>query len=71
MAARYARENKIPYLGICLGMQWLIEFNAMLLNMEDANSAGLHLIVKCQLLRFILGMAMRMAILKCVQKIVT
>ncbi|UUZ57323.1 hypothetical protein LP419_29660 [Massilia sp. H-1] len=27
MAARYARENKIPYLGICLGMQVaLIEY---------------------------------------------
>lgn len=27
LAARYARENKVPYLGICLGMQIsVIEF---------------------------------------------
>lgn len=27
LAAKYARENKIPYLGICLGMQIsVIEF---------------------------------------------
>ena len=25
-AIRYARENKIPYLGICLGMLAVIEF---------------------------------------------
>lgn len=39
MAARYARENKIPYLGICLGMQVaMIEFARNVANMEDANS---------------------------------
>ncbi|MFN6881090.1 glutamine amidotransferase-related protein, partial [Proteus mirabilis] len=37
--ARYARENKIPYLGICLGMQVaMIEFARNVANMEDANS---------------------------------
>jgi CTP synthase len=24
LAAKYARENKVPYLGICLGMQILV-----------------------------------------------
>ncbi|OAT25198.1 glutamine hydrolyzing CTP synthase [Proteus myxofaciens] len=39
MAAQYARENKIPYLGICLGMQVaMIEFARNVANMEDANS---------------------------------
>ncbi|MEX6001426.1 glutamine hydrolyzing CTP synthase [Providencia vermicola] len=39
MTARYARENKVPYLGICLGMQVaLIEFARNVANMEGANS---------------------------------
>ena len=38
-AARFARENKVPYLGLCLGMQVMcIEFARNVLNMEDANS---------------------------------
>lgn len=39
LAAKYARENKIPYLGICLGMQIaVIEFARSVLNLQDANS---------------------------------
>jgi CTP synthase len=39
MAARYAREKKIPYLGLCLGMQLMcIEFARNVLGHEDANS---------------------------------
>lgn len=39
MAVRYARENKIPYLGICLGMQSaVIEFARNVLGLKDANS---------------------------------
>ncbi len=39
MAARYAREKKIPYLGLCLGMQLMcIEFARGVLELEDANS---------------------------------
>jgi len=39
MAARYARENNIPYLGICLGMQIaIIEFARHKANMNNANS---------------------------------
>jgi CTP synthase len=38
-AARYARENKIPYLGLCLGMQvMVIEFGRYVFGSEDANS---------------------------------
>ncbi len=40
MAARYAREKKVPYLGLCLGMQLMcIEFARNVLNLEDANSS--------------------------------
>lgn len=39
---RYARENNIPFLGICLGMQMaVIEFARNVANIEDANSAEL------------------------------
>ena len=38
-AVRYARENKIPYLGICLGMQVaVIEYARNVLGWSDANS---------------------------------
>ena len=38
-AIKYARVNKIPYLGICLGMQLaMIEFARDVLGLEDANS---------------------------------
>lgn len=39
MAVRHARENGIPYLGICLGMQTaVIEFARNVVGWEDANS---------------------------------
>ena len=39
LAARYARENKIPYLGLCLGMQIAtIEFARNVLNLKGAHS---------------------------------
>ncbi|NLL46025.1 MAG: CTP synthase [Clostridiales bacterium] len=39
LAAKYARENDIPYLGICLGMQiTVIEFARNVMGLEDANS---------------------------------
>ncbi|HFC8542605.1 TPA: CTP synthase [Neisseria weaveri] len=43
-AARYARENKIPYLGICLGMQIaLIAYARDKAGMEGANSTEFDL----------------------------
>ena len=36
---KYARENKVPFLGICLGMQMaVVEFAKNVLNLEDVNS---------------------------------
>lgn len=38
-AIRYARENKIPFLGICLGMQSaVVEFGRNVLGLTDAHS---------------------------------
>jgi CTP synthase len=40
MAARYARENRVPYLGLCLGMQTMcVEFARNVMGLEDANSS--------------------------------
>ncbi len=40
MAAKYARENKVPYLGLCLGMHVLvIDLARHVLNFDVANSA--------------------------------
>jgi len=40
LAAEYARKNKVPFLGICLGMQIaVIEFARNMLGWKDANSA--------------------------------
>jgi len=39
-AIKYARENNIPFLGICLGMQMaVVEFCRNVLKIQDANSA--------------------------------
>ena len=38
-AVKYARENNIPFFGICLGMQMaVIEFSRNVLNLKDSNS---------------------------------
>ncbi|KAL3616625.1 hypothetical protein CASFOL_039019 [Castilleja foliolosa] len=43
LAAKYARENKIPYLGICLGMQIVvIEFARSVLGLHNANSTEVN-----------------------------
>jgi CTP synthase len=39
LAARFAREQKVPYLGLCLGLQMMtIEFARSVLGLEGANS---------------------------------
>ncbi len=42
-AVQYARENNIPFLGICLGMQMaVIEFSRNVLGLTDANSSEMN-----------------------------
>ncbi len=42
-AARYARENNIPYLGLCLGMQIaIIEFARNVAGLQNANSREIN-----------------------------
>jgi CTP synthase (UTP-ammonia lyase) len=39
LAAKYAREKNVPYLGICLGMQIaVVEYARHVMNLTDANS---------------------------------
>ena len=46
-AIKYARENNIPFLGICLGMQLaVIEFARSMLNLSCANSSEFDSSVK-------------------------
>ncbi len=43
IAIRYARENNIPFLGICLGMQCaVIEFARNVLGMDDVNTTEIN-----------------------------
>ncbi len=52
LAAKYARENKVPYLGVCLGSQIMaMEFARNVLGISDANSEefapeGAHNVVR-------------------------
>jgi CTP synthase len=42
-AVKYARENKLPFFGICLGMQMaVIEFARNVLGFKDANSTEMN-----------------------------
>ena len=42
-AIRYARENRIPFFGICLGMQCaVIEFSRNVLSLKDAHSTEMN-----------------------------
>ncbi len=42
-AVQYARENKIPFLGICLGMQMaVIEYSRNVLGLPEANSTEMN-----------------------------
>ena len=43
-AARYAREHRVPYLGLCLGMQIMaIEFARDVLGLDEANSTEFNI----------------------------
>lgn len=47
IAIKYARENNIPFFGICLGMQMAaIEFARNVLGLEDANSTEFNELTK-------------------------
>ncbi|MCS7221051.1 MAG: CTP synthase [Anaerolineae bacterium] len=47
VAARYAREHKVPYLGLCLGMQVMcIEFTRAILNSDEPNSTEFDVTTK-------------------------
>ena len=51
LAVEFARINKIPFLGICLGMQIaVIEFARNVLNYPDANSSEMNLNSKCKVI---------------------
>ena len=56
LAANYAREKKIPYLGICLGMQIaVIEFARHAAGIPDANSGELDELCKNKVIDFMPG----------------
>lgn len=76
-AIQYARENKIPFLGIGLGMQLaVIEFARNVLHIEDANSIELDSATKNPVINIIasqknitqLGGTMRLGSWDCVLK---
>ncbi len=47
VAARYARENKVPYLGLCLGMQvMVIELARHVLGSDEPNSTEFDIATK-------------------------
>ena len=73
--AKFARENNIPYLGICLGMQvMVIEFARNVLGYSDANSKEFNeetthpviTMLKEQLSISIMGGSMRLGSYPCV-----
>ncbi len=53
LACEYARENNVPYLGICLGMQAaVIEFARNVCGLKDANSGEFDEITKNNVIDF-------------------
>ncbi|MBR1860788.1 MAG: CTP synthase [Lachnospiraceae bacterium] len=55
-AARYARENRIPYFGICLGMQIaVIEYARNVAGLADANSGEFDELCKNKVIDFMPG----------------
>ncbi len=75
MTAKYCRENKIPYFGICLGMQILIvEYARNVLGLKTANSTEIDVNTKDPVISMIseqkgivdLGGTMRLGSYPCV-----
>ena len=55
-SAKYARENKVPYFGICLGMQIaVIEYARNVAGLKDANSGEFDEICKNKVIDFMPG----------------
>ncbi len=53
LAARYARENRVPYLGLCLGLQCgVIEFAAACSGESDANSTEFDLFTEAPVIDY-------------------
>lgn len=76
-AAKYCREEKIPYFGICLGMQVMaVEFARNVLKLEDANSTEIDAYTKNPVISLLseqkevtdLGGTMRLGAYNCVLK---
>ena len=56
LAARYARENRLPYFGICLGMQIaVIEYARNVAGIVDANSGEFDELCKNKVIDFMPG----------------
>ena len=56
LAAKYARENQVPYFGICLGMQIaVIEFAQNVLGIKDANSGEFDELCQSKVIDFMPG----------------
>ena len=56
LTAKYARENNIPYFGICLGMQVMtIEYARNVIKLPDANSREFDEVAKNKVIDFIDG----------------
>ncbi len=56
LAARYAREHKKPFLGLCLGMQiTVIEFARNVVGMADANSGEFDELCRHKVIDFMPG----------------
>lgn len=62
LAAKYARENKIPYLGLCLGAQIMaIEFARNVAKLEQANSEEFNPKAKHLVVHFLPGQSEKRA----------
>lgn len=59
LAAKYARENNLAYLGICLGMQIaVIEFARNVAGIQDANSGEFDELCKNKVIDFMPGQSL-------------